>query len=302
MEEAEKIWMDGKFVDWKKANIHILTHTFHYGAGVFEGIRCYNTDKGPAIFRLKEHIDRLFNSADIIGIKVPYSKEDFLKACKEIVKVNKLNSCYLRPIIYYGYGQLGVNPLSSPVNCAIAAWSWGKYLGEEGVAKGIRLMKSSFTRNNKNILNPAKVNGNYVNSVLAKKEAVSAGFEEAVLLDNEDFVSECSGENLFIVKNGVIKTVPKGSILPGITRDTVLKVAQDMKHETKEELFRIDELYNADECFLTGTAAEITPVREVDNKTIGNGKPGEITKKLQKLYSDIVQGKVKEYDHWLDYV
>jgi branched-chain amino acid aminotransferase len=296
MDEAEKIWMDGEFVDWKDANIHVLTHTFHYGAGVFEGIRCYNTSRGPAIFRLSNHNDRLFSSAKVMGIKVPFLKEDFLKASKEIITVNRLD----RPIIYYGYGQLGVNPSSSPVKCAIAAWPWGKYLGEKGVANGIRLRKSTITRNNKNKLNAAKVNGNYVNSVLAKMEAVSSGFDEAVLLDNEGFVSECSSENIFIVKDNIVKTVPKGSILPGITRDTILKVAKNMGYKTKEELFKMDELYGTDECFLTGTAAEITPVREVDSKVIG--KPGPITKMLQKKYSDIVHGKESKYQHWLDFV
>jgi len=303
VEESEKIWMDGKFVNWKDAKVHVLTHALHYGSGIFEGIRCYRTAKGSAIFRLKEHVDRLFNSARTFNVKIPFSNKDIFNAIKETVKVNKLKSCYIRPLVYLGYGPMGLNPVGSPVKCSIAAWKWGTYLGEEGLKKGIRLRTSSFIRHHENIMMAkAKISGNYVTPILAKQEAVSQGFDEAMLLDTEGFVSECSGENIFIVKNGILKTPSAISILPGITRDTIIKVAKDFGYEVKEERFTKDKLYVADECFLTGTAAEVTPVREVDNKKIGEGKPGKITKELQDAYLKIVNGKLKKYESWLEYL
>ncbi len=303
VDKAKKIWMDGKFVDWDKANVHVLTHALHYGSAVFEGIKCYDADKGPAIFRLKEHIDRLFNSAHILQIKIPFSKQELIKAAKETVKVNKLKSCYIRPIVFLGDGPMGLNPINSPVRCSIAAWSWGAYLGEEGLKKGIRLRTSSFTRHHVNVMmTKAKIAGNYVNSILAKLEAVKQGFDESMMLDTEGYVSECTGENIFIVKNDIIKTTPLTSVLPGITRDSIINIAKDMGYKVKEERFTRDEAYTADECFLTGTAAELTPVRELDNRQIGEGKPGKITIKLQDIFLKTVHGKVKKYEKWLEYV
>jgi len=303
VEKADKIWMDGKLVDWDKANVHVLTHALHYGSAVFEGIKAYDAKKGMAIFRLKEHVDRLFDSAHVLGIKIPFSKSEITQAIKETVRANKLKSCYIRPIVFLGDGKMGLNPIGAPVKCVIAAWSWGAYLGEEGIAKGIRLRTSSFNRHFVNsMMTKAKISGNYVNSVLAKLEAVNQGFDEALMLDTEGYVSECTGENIFIVKNSVIKTTPNTSILPGITRATIMQIAKDMEHEVREERFTRDELYIADECFLTGTAAELTPVREVDNRAIGAGKPGPVTKKLQETFMKVVKGQIKEYEHWNEYL
>jgi branched-chain amino acid aminotransferase len=301
--KTKKIWMDGKFVNWDDAKVHILTHSLHYGLGVFEGIRCYKTNKGPAVFRLKDHVERLFKSAHIFTIKIPFKEEEIFEAIKETIRVNKIDSCYIRPIVFIGYGNMGVYPKNNPVQVAIAVWKWGAYLGEEGLKNGIKVKISSFIRNHVNSnLSRGKVCGYYVNSQLAKMEAISCGCDEAILLDTEGYVSEGSGENIFIVRKGVLKTTPLTSILEGITRDTVIKIAIDSGIEVKEERFTRDELYIADEVFLTGTAAEITPVREVDERTIGNGKRGPVTQKLQKLFFDIVQGKNKKYLHWLDFV
>lgn len=301
--KTKKIWMDGKFVNWDDAKVHILTHSLHYGLGVFEGIRCYKTNKGPAVFRLKDHVERLFKSAHIFTIKIPFKEEEIFEAIKETIRVNKIDSCYIRPIVFIGYGNMGVYPKNNPVQVAIAVWKWGAYLGEEGLKNGIKVKISSFIRNHVNSnLSRGKVCGYYVNSQLAKMEAISCGCDEAILLDTEGYVSEGSGENIFIVRKGVLKTTPLTSILEGITRDTVIKIAIDSGIEVKEERFTRDELYIADEAFLTGTAAEITPVREVDERTIGNGKRGPVTQKLQKLFFDIVQGKNKKYLHWLDFV
>ena len=303
MEEVEKIWMDGKFVDWADAKVHILTHTLHYGLGVFEGIRCYKTEQGPAIFRLPEHIKRLFDSAHIAGIDSPYSEEEITHATIETIKINKLKECYIRPLIYIGYGKMGINFYGIPINVAIAVWPWGAYLGEEGLEKGIRVKTSSFTRHHVNItMTKAKICGNYVNSQLAKAEAILNGYDEALLLDTTGNVSEGTGENIFIVRNGVIKTPPLTSILEGITRDSIIHFARDMNMPLKEETFSRDELYIADEAFFTGTAAELTPIREVDNRRIGEGRPGPITKKLQKAFFDIVQGKDKKHERWLTYI
>jgi len=301
--KTKKIWMDGKFVNWDDAKVHVLTHSLHYGLGVFEGIRCYKTNKGPAVFRLKDHVERLFKSAHIFTIKIPFKEEEIFEAIKETIRVNKIDSCYIRPIVFIGYGNMGVYPKKNPVQVAIAVWEWGAYLGEEGLKNGIKVKISSFIRNHVNSnLSRGKVCGYYVNSQLAKMEAISCGCDEAILLDTEGYVSEGSGENIFIVRKGVLKTTPLTSILEGITRDTVIKIAIDSGIEVKEERFTRDELYIADEAFLTGTAAEITPVREVDERTIGNGKRGPVTQKLQKLFFDIVQGKNKKYLHWLDFL
>jgi branched-chain amino acid aminotransferase len=301
--KTEKIWMDGKFVSWDNATVHILTHTLHYGLGVFEGIRCYETRKGTAIFRLDEHIDRLFNSAHIFLIEIPYSKAEIRDAIIKTIKANKIKECYIRPLVYIGYGAMGLYPKENPVNVSIAVWSWGSYLGDKGLKDGIRIKTSSFIKNHVNAnMARGKVCGYYVNSQLAKKEAISCGYDEALLLDAEGYVSEGSGENIFIVRNGMLKTTPLTSILEGITRNSIIKIANDNGIKTIEERFTRDELYIADESFFTGTAAEVTPIREADGRAIGNGKPGKITKKLQSIFFDIVRGRNKKYESWLTMV
>jgi branched-chain amino acid aminotransferase len=298
--KTEKIWMDGKFVDWDKATVHVLTHSLHYGLGVFEGIRCYETKKGPAIFRLDEHIDRLFGSAHIFLMDIPFTKKEIREAIVSTVKVNKIKECYIRPLVYIGYGAMGLYPKGNPVCVSVAAWSWGAYLGDEGLTKGIRVKTSSFIRNHVNAnMTRGKVSGYYVNSQLAKKEAIACGYDEALLLDTEGYVSEGSGENIFMVRNGVLKTTPLTSILEGITRNSIMKIASDRKIRVVEERFTRDELYIAEEAFFTGTAAEVTPMRELDGRTIGTGKPGPVTRELQAVFFDIVKGKNKKYASWL---
>ena len=300
---SKKIWMDGELVDWDKAKIHIMTHTFNYGLGVFEGIRCYKTKRGAAIFRYQEHLNRLFDSAKIASIKLPYTMEEFSKAIIDTIKINKLTECYIKPIFYYGYGEAGIFPKNHPVNAAISVFPWGAYLGKDGLEKGIRVKISSFMRHHINIsMTKAKICGNYVNSQLAKIEAIENGYDEALMLDPQGQVAEGSGENIFIVKNGVIKTTPILSILAGITRDSVIKIAEDIGIEVKEALFSRDEVYIADEAFFTGTAAEVTPIREVDNRVIGSGKVGEITKKIQKIFFSVVKGNNKKFSKWLTYI
>jgi branched-chain amino acid aminotransferase len=298
--KTEKIWMDGKFVNWDNATVHVLTHTLHYGLGIFEGIRCYETVKGSAIFRLDEHIERLFKSAQIFLIEIPYTKKDIRDAIIETIKINKIKSCYIRPLVYIGYGAMGLYPKGNPINVSIAVWSWGTYLGEEGIEKGIRIKTSSFIRNHVNAnMTRGKVCGYYVNSQLAKKEAISCGYDEALLLDTEGYVSEGSGENIFIVRNGVLKTTPLTSILEGITRNSILDIAADEGIKIREERFTRDELYISDEAFFTGTAAEVTPIREADGRVVGEGKPGKITRRLQTIFFDIVKGKNRKYKSWL---
>lgn len=298
--KTEKIWMDGKFVNWDNATVHILTHTLQYGLGVFEGIRCYETRKGTAIFRLNEHINRLFNSAHIFLIEIPYSNAEIRDAIIKTIRVNKIKECYIRPLVYIGYGAMGLYPKENPINVSIAVWSWGSYLGDKGLKDGIRIKTSSFIRNHVNAnMARAKVCGYYVNSQLAKKEAISCGYDEALLLDTEGYVSEGSGENIFIIRNGVLKTTPLTSILEGITRNSIIKIANDNGIKTIEERFTRDELYIADEAFFTGTAAEVTPIREADGRAIGNGKPGKMTKSLQSIFFDIVRGRNKKYESWL---
>ncbi|OGL44761.1 MAG: branched chain amino acid aminotransferase [Candidatus Schekmanbacteria bacterium RBG_16_38_11] len=303
MTASKKIWMDGEFVEWDKAKIHIMTHTFNYGLGVFEGIRCYKTKKGPAIFRYQEHLDRLFDSVKIASIKAPYTIEEFSQAIIDTIRINKLTECYIKPIFYYGYGEAGIFPKNHPVNAAISVFPWGAYLGKEGLEKGIRVKISSFQRHHINIsMTKAKICGNYVNSQLAKIEAIENGYDEALMLDAQGQVAEGSGENIFIVKNGIIKTTPILSILAGITRDSVIQIAKDEGIEVKEALFSRDEIYIANEAFFTGTAAEVTPIREVDNRVIGNGMVGEITKKIQKIFFSIVKGNNKKFSKWLTYI
>ncbi len=303
MMNMKKIWMDGNLVEWDNATVHILTHTLHYGLGVFEGIRCYETDKGPAVFRLKEHVDRFYCSAHILQMDIPYDKDAITNAIKETIKANDLKECYIRPIAYLGYGAMGLYPKDNPVKVSIAVWPWGAYLGEKGLNEGIRVKVSSFTRHHVNVsMTKAKVCGSYVNSIMAKMEAVSSGYDEAVLLDTEGYVAEGSGENIFIVRGGVLKTTSLTSILEGITRDSIIRIAQNEGIEVYEQRFTRDELYIADEAFLTGTAAEITPIREVDARPIGDGRPGPITKKLQGTFFDIVRGKRQDYEPWLSYI
>ena len=301
--KTDKIWMDGKLVKWDKATVHVLTHTLHYGLGVFEGIRCYKTQKGSAIFRLDEHIDRFFNSAHIFMMDIPYSKREIRNAIIKTVKVNKIGECYIRPLAYIGSGAMGLYVKGNPINVSISVWAWGAYLGEKGLRKGIRAKTSSFIRNHVNAnMTRGKVCGYYVNSQLAKKEAVTCGFDEAVLLDTEGYVSEGSGVNIFIARDGFLKTTPLTSILEGITRNSIIEIAKDEGIRIAEERFTRDEVYIADEAFFTGTAAEVTPIRDLDNRVIGNGKPGRITKKLQSIFFDSVKGKNKRYESWLTYI
>lgn len=304
VEKLEKIWMDGRFVDWDDANIHILTHTLHYGLGAFEGIRCYLCDDGSsAIFKLKEHVDRFFNSAHIGQIDIPFSKEEITNAIIETVKINGLKESYIRPIVFIGDGAMGIHPQNNPIRVAVAVWQWGAYLGDDGLKNGIRVKTSSFTRHHVNIMmTKAKICGNYVNSVLAKREVVQDGYDEAVILDTEGYVCEATGENIFIIQKGDLKTPPLTSVLPGITRESVISIALDRGIRVIEERFTRDELYVADEAFFTGTAAEITPIRQVDNRSIGNGKPGEITQTLQNIFFDIIRGKQEKYKKWLTYI
>ncbi|MGO8988635.1 MAG: branched-chain amino acid transaminase [bacterium] len=304
VEKVSKIWMNGKLIPWEEANVHILTHSLHYGLAVFEGIRCYLCHDGKsAVFRLREHVDRLFDSAQIGDIKIPYSKREISDACKETLRVNQLREGYIRPIVFIGDGLMGVYPGDNPIQAAIITWSWGAYLGEGALEKGIRVKVSSFTRHHVNVMmTKAKICGNYVNSVLAKREVTKMGYDEALMLDTEGYVSEASGENIFMVKNGMVKTTPLTSILSGITRDSVIQIAKAKKITLLEERFTRDELYTAEEAFFTGTAAELTPIREVDDRLIGNGKPGPVTKELQAAFFEIVKGKNPNYREWLDYL
>lgn len=299
--KVDKIWMDGEMVDWDDATIHVLTHTLHYGSGVFEGIRAYATAEGPAVFRLTDHIRRLFDSAAMLLIEVPYSIEQIVEATKELIRVNGIDECYIRPLVYLGYGEMGLNPLPCPVNVSIAVWPWGTYLGEEGIRHGVRVKISSWRRQDPNMIPPAaKVTGLYVNSSLAKVEALKAGYDEAILLNSQGWVSECSGENLFIVKDGSILTPPlSAGALDGITRDSVWAIANDLGYEVVEENLWRSDLYTADEAFLTGTAAEVVPIRSVDDRVIG--EPGEVTRKIQETYFAAIRGEMEAYKGWLEY-
>jgi branched-chain amino acid aminotransferase len=303
---TEKIWMDGELVDWADATVHILTHTMHYGSGVFEGIRAYPTKDGVAVFRLRDHIDRLFASAKVMLIEVPFSAEQVVEACREVVRVNRLtDGCYIRPLIFLGYGEMGLNPIPCPVNVSVAAWPWGTYLGDEGVANGVTVKISSWRRHDPNAVpTAAKSTGMYVNSSLAKVEALKAGYDEAVLLAPDGRVSECTGENIFIVRDGRIVTPPTSDAgaLAGITQRSVETIAADLGYEVSyEPLIRTD-LYLADEAFLTGTAAEVVPIRAVDDRPVGEGKPGPITRELQQTFFAAIRGEVDRYKDWLDHV
>ncbi|MFC3531338.1 branched-chain amino acid transaminase [Vogesella facilis] len=297
------IWYNGELVEWRNATTHVLTHTLHYGMGVFEGVRAYETANGPAIFRLQDHTDRLFRSAKILGMKLPFSKDQINQAHLDVVKANKLQSCYFRPMAFYGSGKLGVAPKQDDVQVIVAAWPWGAYLGEEGLEQGIRVKTSSFTRHHVNItMCKAKANGNYMNSILANNEATADGYDEALLLDVDGFVAEGSGENIFIIRNGKLYTPDLTSALEGITRDTVVQIAAEMGLPIIEKRITRDEVYSADEAFFTGTAAEVTPIRELDRRDIGAGKRGPITAEIQKRYFDCVKGVDSSKQHWLTYV
>ena len=302
LDTVEKIWMDGELVDWADAKVHILTHTLHYGTGVFEGIRAYATDRGPAIFLLDEHIHRLFDSAKIFQIDVPFTPDELIEATVETVRVNNVESCYIRPIVYLGYGEMGLNPLPCPVNVSIAIWPWGSYLGDDGIRNGVRMKISSWKRHDPNIMPPAaKGTGMYINSSQAKVEALKAGYDEAIMLSTQGYVSECTGENIFIVKGGRIITPPvSAGALEGITQDSVRQIAEDLgiPYETGN-ILRSD-LYTADEAFLSGTAAEVVPVRSVDDRVIGD--PGPITRQIQETYFAAVEGRDDRYKAWLTYV
>jgi branched-chain amino acid aminotransferase len=300
MQKAEKIWLDGKLVAWDAAQVHVLTHALHYGVGVFEGIRAYKTPTGSAVFRLREHLVRLQESGHIVLLEIPFPLETLHAACIEVMKVNRLAEGYIRPVAFFGAGAMGVGAMN-PVQVAIAAWPWGAYLGEDGMKKGIRAKISSFTRMHVNVnMVRAKVTGQYVNSFLATREAALAGSEEAILLDTEGYVAEGAGENIYIVKNGTLYTPALSSaVLAGITRDSVLRIARDQGIPVVEQRFTRDTLYVADELFMTGTAAEVTPVREVDNRRIGTGSPGPVTRKLQETYLRAVRGEEPRYQEWL---
>lgn len=299
--KTEKIWLDGKLVAWEDAKVHVLAHALHYGTGYFEGIRCYELgDASSAVFRLREHMRRLVDSGKILGFPLPYTVAEMCQATIEVIRANKLKACYIRPLAFVGLGELGIYVPQNPIQVCIAVWPWGAYLGDEGLQNGIRAKVSSYTRHHVNVMmTKSKTTGNYVNSVLAKAEVKKAGYDEAVMLDSEGYVSEASGENIFIVRDGNIKTTPLTSILPGITRDSILTLARDLGYTVIEERFTRDELYVADEAFFTGTAAELTPIREVDDRQIGAGRRGPVTEKIQQMFFDVIKGKNRKYEKWL---
>ncbi len=297
------IWYNGKLVEWRQAQTHVLTHTLHYGMGVFEGVRAYETNQGPAIFRLQDHTNRFFDSAKIVNMQLPFSKEEINQAHFDVVKANHLQSCYFRPMAFYGSEKLGVGPKADDIQVIVAAWEWGKYLGDEGINKGIRCKISSYTRHHPNItMIKAKANGNYMNSIMANTEALQEGYDEAILLDAQGYVAEGSGENIFLVSQGVLYTPALDVALNGITRRTIITLAKELGLEVIEKRITRDELYIADEVFFTGTAAEVTPIREIDRRPIGNGSRGPITEKLQHRFFEIVNGKSQDHSDWLTFI
>ncbi len=303
--ETDKIWMDGELVDYEDATIHVLTHTLHYGLGAFEGIRCYEQEDGrAAVFRLGAHIRRMLDTCKIATLDCPFSQAELEEACLLTIRANQFSDCYIRPVVFLGHGEMGLSALSNDVRVAIITWAWGAYLGEEGLNHGIRAKVASFNRHHVNAsMVKGKINGQYVNSILAKREVMKAGYQEAIMLDTEGYISEASGENLFVIYDGKLVTTPLGaSILGGITRDTIATLARDRGYEVVEQRFTRDFLYTADEIFMTGTAAEITPVREVDDRQIGTGRPGPITKELQQAYFNTVKGKDTAHPEWLTIV
>ncbi|MDH5674914.1 MAG: branched-chain amino acid transaminase [Myxococcales bacterium] len=305
VDKVDTIWMDGKLVPWDEANVHVLTHTLHYGLGVFEGIRCYRRADGrSAVFRLREHIDRLFESARVATMEIPFERAEIMEGCLETIRSNGIDECYIRPLAYMSAGAMGLYGADNPVRVSIAIWRWGAYLGDEGLEKGIRAKISSFSRPGvNNSMTKAKIVGNYVNSILAKREAIAAGYDEAIMLDPQGYVSEASGENIFVVKRGALFTPPQGvSILAGITRDTVIELCRELGLTLVERPVSRDELYMADEVFFTGTAAELTPVREVDDRTVGAGDRGPITRRLQERFFQLLRGPEELHPEWLAYV
>ncbi len=304
VDKTEKIWLDGRFLPWDEANVHILTHSLHYGLAVFEGIRCYRCDDGrSAVFRLREHLVRLYRSAHIMQLDVPVTRDALEHAVLDTLRVNRLPEGYIRPLVFLGEGAMGLLPRDNPVRVAIAVWKWGAYLGEEGLERGIRAKVSSYTRHHPNVsMTKSKTSGDYVNSTLAKREVTRLGYDEAIMLDTAGLVSEASGENVFIVRDGALKTPPLPSVLEGITRDAVIRIARDKGIPVIEQPFTRDELYIADEAFLTGTAAELTPIREVDDRAIGAGSRGPVTRTLQTTFFDAVRGRDRKYESWLSYV
>ena len=298
-----KIWMDGKLVEWSDAKVHVLTHTLHYGTGVFEGVRAYETSGGPAIFRLEDHTNRLFESARLIGMKIPYNSKELNDAQSKVVKINNLKNAYIRPMCFYGSEGMGLRADNLKVHAIIAAWDWGSYLGDDKILNGIKVKVTDFPKRcEKSMLHKAKASGNYLYSMLALKDALNSGFDEALILDVDDNVNEGSGENFFMIANNTIHTPKDATVLNGITRQTVMKIARDLNYNVEETNISVDDVKSADEAFFTGTAAEVTPIIQVDNVKINDGKPGEITKKIQKIYFDTIRGKVDEYDSWLTQV
>ncbi|MDC0127014.1 branched-chain amino acid transaminase [Methylophilaceae bacterium] len=297
------IWFNDKFVPWREANTHVLTHTLHYGLGVFEGVRAYETKKGPAIFRLEDHTKRLFNSAHIVGIKIPFTPAQINQAHKDSISKNNLKSGYIRPMAFYGAEAMGISAKELSTNVIVAAWSWGAYMGQEALDSGIKVKTSSLSRHHVNsTMTKAKANGNYMNSILAHQEATNDGYDEALLLDTQGFIAEGTGENIFIVKNGVLITPTLTSALEGITRDTVMTIAKGLNVKVNEKSITRDEVYTADEAFFTGTAAEVTPIKELDGRLIGKGIKGPLTSKIQTIYFDTVKGDNPDYEHWLSYI
>ena len=295
-----QIWMDGSFCDWKDAKIHILTHTLHYGTGVFEGVRAYETDKGPAVFRLEDHTNRLFNSAKLIGMNIPFTKDVLMKAQCDAVNINNLKNAYIRPLCFYGNEGMGLRADNLKTHCAIAAWDWGPYLGEDKIINGVKIKVSSFPKRTETaMLYKAKATGNYLNSMLALKDALNDGYDEALILGTDDSVNEGSGENFFLIKNNKLITPDLSTVLDGITRKTIIALAEDLDIQTVEKKISLDEVFECDEAFFTGTAAEVTPIIEIDDTKINNGIPGQITKKLQENYFNLIRGKYGKYDEWL---
>lgn len=302
MQQADLIWMNGEFVKWEDAKVHVLTHGLHYGTGVFEGVRCYDTEVGPAVFRHQDHVDRLYRSAGLYYMDIPYTPEQIRTATLELIARNGMRSCYIRPLVYRGYGTMGLFPLEAPVDVAIAVWEWGSYLGDEGKANGVRAKVSSWRRISPQSLIPqAKASGQYLNSVLAKIESHKAGYEEGILLDEHGNVCEGTGENIFVVRDGVIATPPlTASILDGINRKSAITIARDLGYELVERDITRAELYLADEVYVTGTAAELTPIREIDDHAVGTGRPGPVTKAVQAAFEDALYGRAPQYRDWLD--
>lgn len=302
IQPVAKIWMDGELTPWEDAKVHVLTHALHYGSGVFEGIRAYETKKGPGIFRLTEHLRRLFRSAQVYMMELPFSLEELTEATRDTVRANELTSCYIRPLAFRGYGEMGLNPLYAKVSVSIAVWPWGTYLGDDALENGARVIVSSWRRPDQNAFPGAKATGQYINSGLAKVEAIKGGYDDALMLSQDGTVAEGTGENLFMIKDGLLITPPESSgMLQGITRDSVVTIARDLGYEIEQrKLFRA-EVYTADEAFLTGTAAEVVPIREVDGRPIGSGTRGPITKEIQETYFAAVKGEIEKYEPWITY-